>query len=535
MSEVTYKVLKEIFKDYNSSNLELMNSKIKIIELNKKTNALKIILLVEKNIKIKDLESLERYLETRFLINSVRIIIEKNDCNEDTQDNSCEFTEDIKIDNVHEKTELSKIENTIQNEWNDIIEYISVKHPMEKAILANSEISIDNKMANITLAQKGKDFLFAQRLDENLSQFLQDIYGKKYKVSIVENYTEDAIEKYQEYAKKMQEQAIKKLEEREQIKAEASYMAEKANLSAVKPTHENSNAQGISNGTSNVLNSSNTQNTSSDSKSVNTQNNEISQDNIDIQVNMSPIGMPPIDDAYFDVPTEDDYLKEIEELEAYILGKPSKAKEKLVKIKDITADNAKITIEGRVSSCECRETKTGKGMIIYEIYDGTGIITCKSFAKDINEGNEIATKIKESTGIKTIGKASLDTFLGDVSIMANTIVKIDGENLPKLPTEDENSPLIYGTNPEIKENLVKVRDISVDTGMVCIDGEIISMEEKELKGGKILLTVAVYDGTSTISCKVFLTKDNIKKVTGRLKGCKGIKVARKSFNGYICK
>ncbi len=476
MSEVAYKVLKEIFRDYSSSNLELMNSKIKSIELNKKTNSLKLELLVEKNIKVKDLESFERYLEARFLINTVRIVIDN-------------VQSDTKTAEVHEKTELSEVENTIQKEWNDIIEYVSIKHPMEKAILANSEIAIDNKMANIVLSQRGKEFLLSQRFEETLTQLLEDIYGEKYKVSIVENYTENDIKKYQEYAQKMQEQVIRKKQEEIQ---------------------------------NNVQNSSETVKV----QNVKQINKDVKQNNM--EENVPPMEIGPIDDQYFDMPTEEDYLQELKEMDDYILGKPSKAKEKQVKIKDITADNAKITIEGRVSSCECRETKTGKGMIIYEIYDGTGIITCKSFAKDITEGNEIASKIKEATGIKTIGKAGLDTFIGDVSIMANTIVKIDGENLPKLPTEDENSPLIYGMNPEIKEKLVKVRDISVDTGMVYIDGEIISMEEKELKGGKILLTVAVYDGTSTISCKVFLTKDNIKKVTGRLKATKGIKVAGKA-------
>ena len=31
-------------------------------------------------------------------------------------------------------------------------------------------------------------------------------------------------------------------------------------------------------------------------------------------------------------------------------------------------------------------------MLIYEIYDGTGIITCKSFAEDGAKGNEVLEK-----------------------------------------------------------------------------------------------------------------------------------------------
>ena len=104
------------------------------------------------------------------------------------------------------------------------------------------------------------------------------------------------------------------------------------------------------------------------------------------------------------------------------MGKPSKAKEKHMKIKDITANDGRVTLEGRIVTCECRETKSGKGMIIYELYDGTGTITCKSFAKDSKEGKEITEKIKNAKAIKLIGKAGLDTYAGDVTVIANTII-----------------------------------------------------------------------------------------------------------------
>ena len=107
----------------------------------------------------------------------------------------------------------------------------------------------------------------------------------------------------------------------------------------------------------------------------------------------------------------------------YIMGKPSKAKENKVAIKDITDSNSRITIEGRVLTCECKETRTGKGMLIFDIYDGTGTITCKSFAKDIKEGKEIIEKIEKAKAIKAIGKAGLDAYAGDVTVMTNTIIE----------------------------------------------------------------------------------------------------------------
>ena len=211
--------------------------------------------------------------------------------------------------------------------------------------------------------------------------------------------------------------------------------------------------------------------------------------------------------------------------ENYIMGKPSRAKEKQIEIKEIDADAGRITIEGRIITCECKETKTGKGMIIFELYDGTGLITCKSFAKDAQEGNEVINKIKEAKAIKATGKAGLDAFAGDVTVMVNTIVATQ-KVVPEMPEEaDEDTPLILGKSMEIQEPLVKVKDLNVDDGKVCLDGEVIFMEDKELKSGKTLLSFDLYDGSSTLTCKAFLEKNNAKKIIGRIKKSKGIRIS----------
>ena len=464
MSQEEYKTLKEVFKDYYFNNQNLSESKIKSINLFKQTNSLELILFTDKAIKIKDIYGFENYLEVRFGIRNIQIKIERNKNIED-------------LENVCEGNQITQVEKNIVEEWGDIIEYVTNKHPMTKAILKNSSISIDGKSANIFLSMKGKEFLSAKKFDEVLSNLLLDIYGERYKVSYIEDISEETIKKRQEYLKLKQEEEIQKIQKEIEIQKEEIEESKNQN-------YENS--------------------------------------------------VPIPDDEFFggDVPIPDEaYLQELEQMDEennIILGKASKAKENKVRIKEITAENKRITIEGRVVTCESRETKTGKGMIIFDLYDGTGIITCKSFTPDSKEGNEVAEKIKKASGIKAIGKASLDTFANDVTVMANTIYEVDGENFPKLPTEDEDSPLILGMNPEIKEPLVKIQDIGVESGNVAIDGEVITMEDRELKGGKILLSIAIYDGTSTMTCKAFLTKDNSKKVIGKIKASKGIRLAGKA-------
>ena len=97
---------------------------------------------------------------------------------------------------------------------------------------------------------------------------------------------------------------------------------------------------------------------------------------------------------------------------------------------------------------------------------------------------------------------------------------------PTEPVEEkEVSPLIYGRNLNIKEPLTKVVDLSVDSGKICLDGEIINMDSRELKSGKLLITFDLFDGSSTITCKVFAEADKAGGMKGRLKGAKGVKVA----------
>ena len=89
---------------------------------------------------------------------------------------------------------------------------------------------------------------------------------------------------------------------------------------------------------------------------------------------------------------------------------------------------------------------------------------------------------------------------------------------------EQKSPLIYGRANLINGELSKIIDLTVDSGEVLIDGEIISSDVRELKNGKDLISINVYDGTSTITCKVFAAKDKSKEIQKRFKEVKGIKL-----------
>ena len=375
----------------------------------------------------------------------------------------------------------------IESEWKNIICYMAHKYPLAKPLLLmKSDIKIENNTIIVKMHIKGAEFLKAKKTDKELERVLKNIFGKEYKVEITEDIKEKDLEEYQEKAREIEEEEIGKI-----VSHDVGQKTEEKHFNQ---------------GNSEVPNY-----TDPDYKMPDDLEGYIPEG--------EELGYPP---EYGESENE----AENTEVKEYIMGKPSKAKEKKVKIKEITANDGRVTLEGRILTCEARETKSGKGMLIFDLYDGTGTMTCKSFAKDITEGNEISEKIKNSKAIKIIGKAGLDTYAGDVSVIANTIIELENTDVPELPSEDdEDTPLILGTTPVINEPLVKISELGVDDGRVSIDGEVIGMEDRELKSGKVLLSFDVYDGTSSMTCKAFLTKDNSKKVIKRIKNAKGVKIA----------
>ena len=90
---------------------------------------------------------------------------------------------------------------------------------------------------------------------------------------------------------------------------------------------------------------------------------------------------------------------------------------------------------------------------------------------------------------------------------------------------EEKTPLILGRNANIKDTIVKVADISIDSGKIALEGEIINTDSRELKSGKFLVMFDLYDGTSTITCKAFVEAEKAKIVLARLLDAKGVRIS----------
>ena len=466
MSENQQRKLKDIFKDYET-RANIQEAYVTALNVNKKNNTLGIILHTDEYIEIKEIWYFEKFLIERFSFSHI--------------DMKIQYTDNVKI-------------RSIEDEWRNVICYMAHKYPLMKPmLLLKSKIEVEGNTIHVKMHIKGADFLRTRKTDIELENVIEKLLGKKYKIELEEVFEKQDELEYEKKLKEMEEKAIEQ--------SVSVSMEELQNQ--INGQHNNSNIQ-------------------YNKQAQNQQNaNSVPEYN-------DPDYMPPQDGDMYIPPEEmgempeDIANEEVEE--TYIMGKKSRVKEKLIKIKDITANDGRATLEGRILTCECRETKSGKGMIIFELYDGTGVMTCKSFAKDIKEGNEITEKIKNAKAIKITGKAGLDTYAGDVTVIANTIIETETD-IPEMPEEaEEDTPLILGRNMNITAPLTKITELSSEDGTVSLDGEIIYMEDKTLKNGKTLLSFDLYDGTSTLTCKAFLEKDKAKKIIKRMGSVKGVKI-----------
>ncbi|MGI1658418.1 MAG: DNA polymerase III subunit alpha [Desulfitobacterium sp.] len=116
-----------------------------------------------------------------------------------------------------------------------------------------------------------------------------------------------------------------------------------------------------------------------------------------------------------------------------ILGRNATIKDKVIKITDITPDEGKVALQGEPSNVEAKELRSGKTLISFDLYDGSSSLTCKAFLKPGEDG-EVLARLQMAKGVKLSGNAGLSKFSGEIELIANTIVEIEG--LRKVVRQD---------------------------------------------------------------------------------------------------
>lgn len=178
------KLLKDIFKNF-SNNSNLLNAKIISVNLFKKSNKIDIQLKSDEKIKVAEIAKFEQYIQKEFDIETVVIEL---------------------------KYPFSIDEQTIQEEWSDIIQYVAIKYPLTKAIMKDATLNFENNKIAITLSVKGRDILIARNMDNALADLIEYLYDKRYKIEYIENVSEEKIQAMEEKLKEEEHEAIQRIQ-----------------------------------------------------------------------------------------------------------------------------------------------------------------------------------------------------------------------------------------------------------------------------------------------------------------------------------
>lgn len=249
---------------------------------------------------------------------------------------------------------------TIESEWNNIITYMSYKYPLAKILLQNSNIEINDNNLTVILSIKGAEFLTARHFDKILENTVFNLYSKEYKVVYKEQLKEETVKAIANKSKLTEKFAIEKANQEIQIEHEDENQPTKANKS---------------------------------------------QENI------------PKED--FIVPPQ----IEEEEKTPLILGRNANIKDDVIKVVDISIDTGKMALEGEIINIDSRELKSGKFLVMFDVYDGTSTITCKSFV-EAEKYLKVWGRLKETQNVKVAGTAQFDPFAKEIGVIANVIVEL---------------------------------------------------------------------------------------------------------------
>ena len=125
--------------------------------------------------------------------------------------------------------------------------------------------------------------------------------------------------------------------------------------------------------------------------------------------------------------------------------------------------------------------------------------------------------------LESLEKTACEDLMYEINVQ-NEITKelvLKEKEIEEESQEDNTKlPLIFGRTDKIKDQIVKITDLTTDYGRVAIEGKVISVDSRELKNGKTLAMFNVYDGTSTITCKSFIEAEKVDKVMRKIKKCK---------------
>ena len=299
--------------------------------------------------------------------------------------NKFKFTDvEFKINYDESLNELLK--ESINLQWNNIVKYMNVFNPMIGAFLAGSNADIDaDKLIINNICSEFANMIKNQKLDKYIHEFILNYLGMGLKIdfdtnkdTVTEIFQKEKDVLVKEFISTANDIAVKNsVEQPNKPKETPAYNTQKSFNKVYFPKN--------------------------DGEQNNKKSEQISDDpNLIIGRN----------------PNNSNFNKNV------------------TKLIDIQPEKTVVHVEGKVVKMnDVRQTKTGRFIVSFDIYDGSTTLNCQSF---VNEDAKAKAEknLKPGTWVKVEGNAGFNDFIKEININANTVVKIDGYSEPKRDADN---------------------------------------------------------------------------------------------------
>ncbi|NSW92325.1 MAG: PolC-type DNA polymerase III [Firmicutes bacterium] len=174
----------------------------------------------------------------------------------------------------------------------------------------------------------------------------------------------------------------------------------------------------------------------------------------------------------------------------------------------------------------CRWKLTGKNLTVHLKTKGAEILKvqgCNKYIEEIIE-EAFSAKIKVEFEDCVIDESYKIKYLENKKYEEAKVLKNIAILSPKAKesrngegkTDNKNQTgLIIGKN--FNDDLMRIRSINQDSGIVAFSGDIMKVEFKEIKGNRYLCIFDITDYTSSLTVKFFVRKNNIDEIKKKIK------------------
>ena len=300
--------------------------------------------------------------------------------------NKFKFTEvEFKIN--YDESLRDVLKEAINVQWSNIIKYMNLFNPMIGALLSESNVNVDNdKLIIGNICSEFVNMVKSQKIDKYIYEFIFNYFGINLNIEFDSNQVAVT-----EIFKKENDVLVK------EFISTANDVVVKNNVEKQNKTKESqiySNSQKSFNKVYFPKNDGEQQNKKAESVS----------DDPNLIIGRNP------NNANFN--------------------------KNVIKLIDIQPEKSVVHVEGKVVKMnDTRQTKTGRFIVSFDIYDGSTTLNCQSFVnEDVKEKAE--KNLKPGTWVKVEGNAGFNDFIKEININANTVVKIDGHSEPKRDTDN---------------------------------------------------------------------------------------------------